>query len=305
VPDVAGLADDTWGRTVRHGRDLIIRTYALIGPFVADPARRFAGNNMSCQSCYLEAGTKQFGLPFQGVYADFPNYRARSGAVGTLEARINGCLTRSMNGRALRSDDPDMIAMVAYMKFLSIGRAVGAPTPGRGSGQMQELSRAADPVRGRAVYTNVCAVCHGADGAGQRVGQPGDAQGYTVPPLWGADSFNNGSGMDRVISAANFIHSNMPNGTTWQQPALSVEASWDVAAFVQSQPRPTKPNLDRDFPNRLEKPVDTPYGPYADGFEAQSHVLGPFAPIRAAIKRAAGAALTPGAPLTPGALLTQ
>ena len=35
----------------------------------------------------------------------------------------------------------------------------------------------------------------------------------------------------------------------------------------------------------LEKPVDTPYGPYADGFSEQQHKYGPFAPIRAAIAR--------------------
>jgi thiosulfate dehydrogenase len=292
VPDVAKLPNDEWGRTVRRGRDLITQTYALIGPEVVDPTRRFAGNNLSCQSCHLEAGTKQFGLPFQGVYADFPNYRARSGAVGTLEGRINGCMTRSMNGRALPVDGADMIAMVAYMKFLSTGRPVGAPTPGRGAGQMAELSRAADPIRGRTIYAQTCAACHGPNGAGLRVGQAGDAKGYTFPPLWGSDSFNNGAGMDRLISAANFVHSNMPNGTTWWQPILSVEDAWDVAAFVQSQPRPAKANLDRDYPNRSEKPVDTPYGPYADDLPPQVHELGPFAPIRAAIKQTGGASLT-------------
>jgi hypothetical protein len=36
------------------------------------------------------------------------------------------------------------------------------------------------------------------------------------------------------------------------------------------QPRPKKAGLDKDFPDPLEKPVDTPYGPYADGFSASS-----------------------------------
>ena len=75
----------------------------------------------------------------------------------------------------------------------------------------------------------------------------------------------------------------MPAGTNWLQPALSPEDAWDVAAFIQSQPRPEKAQLDRDFPNRLQKPVDTPYGPYADGLDQQQHRLGPFAPIRDAV----------------------
>jgi len=90
--------------------------------------------------------------------------------------------------------------------------------------------------------------------------------------------------MTRLINAANFIHNNMPNGSTWQQPSMSVADAWDVAAFVDSQPRPHKSALERDFPKRTEKPVDTPYGPYADSFDATQHRFGPFQPIRDAVK---------------------
>ena len=87
VPDIDALPNNEWGKTVRFGRKLTVATYADLGPGVADPAKRFAGSNMSCQSCHLEAGTKEFGLPFVGVFADFPQYRSREGEVGTLEER--------------------------------------------------------------------------------------------------------------------------------------------------------------------------------------------------------------------------
>jgi thiosulfate dehydrogenase len=285
VPDISRLPDDAWGRTVRLGRRLITNTASLIGPEVKDPKQRFSGNNLNCESCHLEAGTKEFGLPFQGVYASFPNYRARSGSVGTIEDRIQGCMVRSMNGKALAPAGPEMTAMVAYLKFLSIGHAVGVETPGRGPGEMLELKRAADPYRGRTIYASTCASCHGAHGEGKRTGQTGNAEGYTVPPLWGTDSFNDGAGMSRVIDAANFIHSNMPFGASWKQPTLSPDDAWDVAAFVVSQPRPHKSHLEQDYPNRLEKPVDTPYGPYADNIPAQQHKYGPFASIRDAVRK--------------------
>jgi thiosulfate dehydrogenase len=284
VPDIDKLPDDDWGRTVRYGRDLMTKTASLIGPEAADPTHRFAGNNLNCASCHLEAGAKEYGLPYVGAYADFPNYRARSGAVGTIEDRIQGCMARSMNGKELPAEGPEMTAMVAYLKFLSTGRPVGAPVVGRGSGRMPELTRAADPARGQALYAQTCAVCHGDHGQGRRSDAGGDAQGYLIPPLWGPDSFNDGAGMARLIDAANFIHSNMPEGATWQTPAVSVEDAWDVASFIDSQPRPQKAQLDRDFPNRLQKPVDTPYGPYADGFDEAQHKFGPFQPIREAIK---------------------
>lgn len=284
VPNIDSLPDNAWGRTVRYGRDLITKTASLIGPEVANPDRRFSGNNLNCENCHLQAGTKEYGLSLIGVYSDFPNYRARSGNVGTIEDRIQGCMTRSMNGKPIPLASAEMTAIVSYLKFLSDGRPIGAPTPGRGAGKMAELSRPADPVHGRVLFAQNCAACHGENGMGRRAGRVGDAKGYSVPPVWGPDSYNDGAGMGRVISAANFIHSNMPNGTTWEHPWLSEADAWDVAAFIDSQPRPHKGGLEKDFPNRLEKKIDSPYGPYADNFSVTQHKYGPFAPIRAAIK---------------------
>lgn len=280
VPDIATLPQDTWGQTVRRGHDLIARTSALIGPEVADPARRIAGNNLNCQSCHLGAGTRQYALPLVGVLGDFPQYRGRSGKVDTIEDRINGCLMRSMNGHALPPGDADMVAMVSYLRFLNMGRAVGAATTGRGLPRMAELSRPADPVRGKVVYADTCAACHGGDGQGQRVGKVGDAQGYAFPPLWGQDSYNNGAGMARLITAANFVHANMPQGTTWQSPAVASADAWDVAAYINSQSRPQMAGLERDYPTRSEKPLDAAYGPWADDYLPQQHRLGPFGPMR-------------------------
>ena len=77
----------------------------------------------------------------------------------------------------------------------------------------------------------------------------------------------------------------MPNGTSYTRPRLSQQEAWDVAAFVISQPRPDYPARGKDFPDLLLKPVDTPYGPYADGFSQQQHEFGPYGPIEAAIAR--------------------
>jgi len=289
VPDIDKLPDDATGRLVRNGRDLVSKTSSLIGPEVADAGKRFSGNNLDCQSCHISAGTQQFGLPLIGVYANFPAYAARIGRIETIEERIQNCMERSMNGKPLPPDGPEMTALVAYLRFLSTGHPAGVAIEGRGSGNMPELDRAADPQKGRQVYATMCAACHGTNGQGQRNGKVGDAKGYMFPPLWGADSYNDGAGMHRLITSANFIHSNMPAGTTWKQPALSPADAWDVAAYINSQSRPVLANLDRDYPNKLEKPVDAPYGPYADGFSTEQHKLGPFAPIKAAIAKLKGA----------------
>lgn len=284
VPEVGALPQDARSQLIRRGRDLITATYAYIGPEV-EASKRYAGNNLACSNCHLSAGTRKFGLPLFGLFGDFPQDNPRSGTEITIEQRIDGCMERSMNGRAMPADAPEMQAMVAYIAFLSTGVPKGQQLPGMGAGKMPELDRAADPARGQAIYQRACQSCHGTDGRGLRRGTPSADLGYMVPPLWGPDSFNDGAGMSRLITAANFIHFNMPHGTDYWNPRLSVEEAWDVAAFMVSQPRPKKSGLDRDFPDPILKPADTPYGPYADGFTERQHKYGPFAPIRAEIER--------------------
>jgi len=193
VPEIGALPNDASGRLVRRGRDLITATYAHIGPEVADRAKRFAGNNLACGNCHLQAGTKKFGIPLFGLFGVFPRYNARLGAEMTIEERLNACMTRSMNGRALPAGGPEMQALVAYIKFLSTGVGPGQRLPGLGTGNMPELDRAADPVRGEASYTKTCVACHGPNGAGIRRSLPTTDLGYgrtkpastrTFPIFW-------------------------------------------------------------------------------------------------------------------------
>ena len=75
-----------------------------------------------------------------------------------------------------------------------------------------------------------------------RNGQPGEALGYLHPPLWGPDSFNAAAGMHRRAMAAGFIHDNMPLGATGRAPTLAPQDAWDIAAFIEAQPRPPAPD---------------------------------------------------------------
>jgi thiosulfate dehydrogenase len=280
---------------VRYGRDLVFRTYAFVGPEIADASRRYAGNNLACASCHLDGGTKTFGLSLFDAERDFPSYRGRSGKIDTIADRINECMTRSLDGRPLPPDGREMVAIAAYLKSLSTVPSRSETSLGPGPGAIAELTRAADPARGRSVYAERCAACHGSSGEGRRNGEA-TAAGYAVPPLWGHDSFNDGAGLTRLINAASFIRNNMPRGVDWQAPALSVDDSWDVAAFVLAQPRPLKADLERDFPDRRMKPIDLPYGPYADRFSVAQHRLGPYQPIREARAAMAAADKADGRP---------
>lgn len=279
APEIAKLPDDPYGQLVRKGKALMEQTYQYIGPEVKDPAKRYAGNNLACVSCHIDAGTRKFGNPWVGTFVSFPQYRGREDAVSTTEERINGCMERSMNGRKLPLDSAEMKAMMAYLHFLSSGIAVGAKLEGGGTLKLKALSRAADPVAGKQTYAALCAACHGAQGQGVRRGTVGDAQGYQFPPVWGPDSYNNGAGMARVTLAAGFIKGNMPSGTTHLTTVLTDEQAFDVAAYINAQPRPTKANLGADFPARKNKPADAAFPPYTPGFSAEQHKYGPWPPI--------------------------
>ncbi len=277
-PNPESLPAGAFKDTVLYGRKLFTETYSVVGPEVPDKTMRYPGNN---------GGTQRFAIPMIGVYGLFPLYIAREDEVRTLEERIEGCMERSMNGRVLPLGGKEMKALVAYVQFLSTGVPVGKSPEGRGSPNLALLSRPADPKRGAGVYQANCAACHQPDGHGKRNGVPGDAKGYLYPPLWGPDSFNDGAGMHRLIASASFVRANMPFGTHYDAPALSLEDAWDVAAYINTQERPHRDHLDADYPTRARKPADAPFPPFADTFPLEQHRLGPFQPILDAQKSAA------------------
>ena len=80
-PDITSVADDPFGRFVKYGHTLFTDTANEIGPGVSDPTRRFAGNNLACQNCHLQAGRQPYAMPLTGVWGNFRNTargRARS-----------------------------------------------------------------------------------------------------------------------------------------------------------------------------------------------------------------------------------
>ena len=265
--------------TVEYGRRLVRETAALIGPNAVDPDMRYSGSNLDCASCHLKTGMEPGQLSLLALTPRYPRHSGRDGEMQDMRSRINGCMERSMNGRMLPRDSVELIAMELFLENLNeqyeaMGEtnrtAVEPPL-------FAEPNRRADPDAGRLVYEQRCVVCHGENGEGLlETGNPRD--GYLFPPLWGPDSYNDGAGMHRVLTAARFIKARMPLG----QPDLTDDEAYDVAAFMNSQPRPQKDNLEADYPDRNRKPVDSPYGPYADGdpFSQDQHKFGPFQPIR-------------------------
>lgn len=257
-----------------YGKDLIANTSKYLGP--AGSVAQIS-NGMNCQNCHLDAGTRPWGNNYGGVYSTYPKFRERSGTKESIYKRVNDCLERSLNGKALDSSSREMQAIYAYMKWLGQGVQKGKKPYGSGLERLHYLNRAADPERGRVVYINKCQSCHGANGEGQKL----DNGSFITPPLWGMASYNDGAGLYRLSNFASFVKNNMPfNQATHKNPVLTNEEAWDVAAYVNSQPRPHKDQT-KDWPDISKKPVDFPFGPYADSFPQRQHKFGPFGMIEA------------------------
>ncbi|NOT43655.1 MAG: c-type cytochrome [Acidobacteria bacterium] len=259
-----------------YGRRLVARTAELLGQDQADPALRYIDSRLNCASCHLSAGAEPGALTLLLTDEHYPRFSGRAGGMTDIEDRINECMQRSMNGRPLPMDSVEMRAMASYLRTLGAqyqamgesARTAAAPAA------LVPPDRAADLEHGRAVFDARCSTCHGADGLGLLA--TGDrGKGYLFPPLWGPDSYNNGAGMHRVLTAARFVKARMPLG----DPTLTDDEAFDVAAFINAQPRPQMANLEEDYPDKRAKPVDNPYGPYADDFPAEQHKFGPFRPI--------------------------
>jgi thiosulfate dehydrogenase len=235
--DIANLPPSPANDLIRKGHALIVDTATHIGKSAADPQKRYAGNDLACLNCHLNAGLKPFAAPFVSTYATFPMMVDHK--VITLTERINSCMIRSMNGKELPDDSPEMKALIAYIKYLGQGTPEGVRVAGMGLFPIADPPLAADATRGEKVYADLCATCHKADGQGERKQTP--LIGYVIPPLWGDDSFNAAAGMAKLTYAAAYLHTNMPFGVRYQDPVLSVQQAWDVAAYMLSKPRPPVP----------------------------------------------------------------
>ena len=270
--DINTITDSKLKLQVEYGKELIAHTSKYFGP---QGSVMKISNGMNCQNCHLQAGTVTWGNNYGSVASLYPKFRARSGSSENIYKRINDCFERSLNGKALDTAGKEMEAIAAYINFLGSNVAKGKKAAGSGFKDLAYLDRAADAEKGFTVYTTKCQSCHQQNGEGVF---NADKTEFTYPALWGKNSFNDGAGLYRISNFAKYAKFNMPQGTTYQNPQLTDEEAWDVAAFVISQTRPHI-NTPKDWPDISKKPVDHSFGPYADAFTEKQHKYGPFKPI--------------------------
>lgn len=188
---------------------------------------RYVGNSLRCTNCHLDAGRRQFAIPLN-VAGMYPKWRSKNGKRNGIGLRIRECFVYSLDGIMPPEDSPEVLAVAAYISYLSYGEVIGSAPIGQGVLTLPHTGYDPNPAAGKEIYSNSCEVCHG--DLGQGVG--------AVPPLWGMDSYNEGAGMANIRRAAGFIWVNMPLG---QGRSLSHQNALDVSAYINTQIRPGDP----------------------------------------------------------------
>lgn len=247
--------------TIRRGHDLFINTQQLRGKNVF--------NDMNCASCHMGEGRMPFSSPVWPAAVVLPDFRPKNGHVNTLEERIAGCFTYSMNGEPPAYGSDDMAALAAYHQWLAKGVPIYQPGNtmyGRGFPRLPEPELKPDAARGQQLYEAKCAICHSADGSGRK--QQDDV---VFPPLWGDASYNWGAGIARLFTLASFVKHNMPLG---QPNTLTDQQAWDLAQYINSQERPQDPRYTGNIAETRELYEETFHKHSLYGVEVDGRVLG-------------------------------
>ena len=239
APSDSAIPNDSLGASIRRGLALLTHT--------PDSLPRYAPGKITCTNCHLDGGRNPDAAPLAGTHARFPKYMDRTGAVIGLADRVNYCFTRSMAGVRLPVESREMQDILTYLAWLSSGVPVGEGKLIAGAQGLPAMAvhLEGDSARGEQVFRTKCVSCHGPDGQGL----PG------FPALWGPKSYSVGASMARRGKAATFIWHNMPRGLP---KSLAPQEAYDVAAYINSQPRPDSPGKENDWPTG-GAPADVPY----------------------------------------------
>lgn len=224
------------GRVIELGREIVENTkdHPL--------SKAYVGNSLNCTSCHLDSGTHPEAATFLGVAAAYPAWSPREQRVITLQDRALNCFMRSENGIRPPVGSEVAIAITAYITWLSTAQPIRMnPDKPLGPHHVPPLEESIGDInRGKPIYEDNCASCHGDNGLGSDDG----------PPVWGEESYNDGAGLSRVPKLASWLKVAMP----LDDASLTPQEAHDIAAYINSHDRP-KFNLHAHLPTQNQTGV--------------------------------------------------
>jgi len=232
------------GEMVKLGEAIILHTNTH--PLTKD----LVGNKLACVSCHLKGddgkpGTSEGHISnWLDTATAFPAWSKREKSVQTLQDRSNNCFMRSMNGKRPIIDSKASIAIASYITWLSEGKVMKMNAKGpwgpsntkmypknvKKFKAIQKKATHANYLKGKRLYGQKCAMCHGQSGQGM----------VSFPPLWGKNTrgewlaYNTGAGMSKLDKASAWVQSNMPLG---QGDSLTNQDTADIVLYMNAQER--------------------------------------------------------------------
>lgn len=212
---------ENWNSILR-GYLIANKTYETLPQYVPQA-------KLHCASCHLNVGANPTASSWFGMIKKY-----QYPETDDLQKRINSCFEHSLNGLPLPLEkyNPEAQALITYMQWLDQQAAQSKITlPKTAYPDIQKL--AGNPKQGQEIFQQKCAFCHELNGAG-RYG----SNTYYRPALWGDQSFNRLAGLAQPETLAKFLKSNMPYQFGGN---LTDQEAWDLATFIDRQPRPQGP----------------------------------------------------------------
>lgn len=249
---------DTAPPNVFLGYEYMHLTSQTLGPHgdtkYPDTGEPYVTTVTACSSCHFTGGHVPFGSP---VYQSPSKYKPDPetgrgpyfrplGYHRDLEDSVIDCFRNCMNAeRAPAKDDPVMVALVDYIRWVSDGvtdpemREDWTQLPPEAGPRLPFIegvaTMRANPARGAGLYDNRCASCHDEDAPGAGEYRFGEER-PRVPALWGIqDGYSRGAAFYRNGVLAAFVQKHMPYG---DPETLSDQNALDIAAFINAPDKP-------------------------------------------------------------------
>lgn len=208
-----------------------LREWVLLGAHMMGraPTNGWFGKkaNLTCSSCHFNGGItpggRNGGISLVGAAARYPRGTA-AGPMLTLAGRVNECLRRNLNAPSLAADSREMLAVCAYLQWVSKDTPVYAEVPWLGLPHVESGEAEPNEGQGARLFTLRCGMCHGPDGQGTEI----------APSLWGPHSFTHASAMNDPRRLTAFLHQNMPRSN----PLLDPPEAATLSAYILARPRP-------------------------------------------------------------------
>jgi len=221
--DKRGNAPGPLGDMVSLGKQLFFDTPGnpLSRPFVGKDEVK------SCGTCHRAGGTDLNALPLFGAAAAYP--AQVDGRVMSLQGRIADCFIHHLDGVPPPFESKVLVALDAYVTSLSAGKRMAMSASGGGPRGLKPVTTDAgfwsksDIAAGKSLYSAKCIACHGANGGGG-----------AAPALWGPKAFNAAAALAKPQKLTTFVATHMGA----YAGGLTTEQARDLAAFIDSQPRP-------------------------------------------------------------------